>query len=203
VQHLPCGARGRVQQADRLRSDAVDEPGKGKPGTPRGSVAGLYGASVDDAEGDPADPVVPKPSFPRIECVSTAKGTRSVDDLLEDRAASYANSTQNTLLINEDFRVHTDLVKHFVRLYEGVPGVERTVPEVIKEWYAQQLVEAVLGVLAARGSAKWTPAQIDQALSEEGLTSVVMPRYNLYQQVSRVLGTKLGSLKDRAEAAAA
>jgi hypothetical protein len=29
-----------------------------------------------------------------------------------------------------------------------------------------------------------------------------MPRYNLYQQVSRVLGTKLGSLKERIDTAA-
>jgi hypothetical protein len=106
------------------------------------------------------------------------------------------------LLVNEDFRVYTDLVKHFVRLYEGYPGVEKTVPEVIKEWYAQQLVEAVLGVVAVRGSAKWPPNLVEKALSEEALTSVVMPRYNLYQQVSRVLGTKLGSLKEKVESAA-
>lgn len=72
----------------------------------------------------------------------------------------------------------------------------------IKEWYGQQLVEAVLGVLAVRGSAKWPPNKIEAALSEEALTATVMPRYNLYQQVSRVLGTKLGSLKDRVAEAA-
>lgn len=36
-------------------------------------------------------------------------------------------------------------------------------------------------------------------MSEEALTSVVMLRYNLYQQVSRMLGTKLGSLKEKVE----
>jgi hypothetical protein len=89
-----------------------------------------------------------------------------------------------------------------VRSYEGYPGVERTVPEVVKEWYSQQLVEVVLGIVAVRGSAKWTPTQIDQALSEEALTAAIMPRYNLFQQVSRVLGTKLGSLKERPDAPA-
>jgi len=89
-----------------------------------------------------------------------------------------------------------------VRQYEGYPGVEKTVPEVIKEWYAQQLVEAVLGLLSVRGSAKWPPNDVEKALSEEALTSIVMLRYNLYQRVSRVLGTRLGSLKDKAEAAA-
>lgn len=44
-----------------------------------------------------------------------------------------ARLAPNVLLVNEDFRVYTDLVKHFVRLYEGYPGVEKTVPEVIKE----------------------------------------------------------------------
>lgn len=69
-------------------------------------------------------------------------------------AQRLTNSSQNVLLVNEDFRVCTDLVKHFVQLYEGYPGVEKTVPDVVKEWYAQQLVEAVLGVVAVRGSAE-------------------------------------------------
>jgi hypothetical protein len=168
-----------------------------------GTAADLYGAFVDEDEGEPADPVNPKPQFPEISWVSVANGTRSVDDNLEDRAASYVNSSQNVLLVNEDFRVYTDLVTHFVRQYEGYPGAEKTVPETIKEWYAQQLVEAVLGVLGVRGSAKWPPNDVEKALSEEALTSVVMLRYNLYQQVSRVLGTKLGSLKEKVEAARA
>lgn len=182
--------------------EADETTRKRPPGGAGGTAADLYGAFVDDEEGDPADPVNPKPQFPEIRWVSVANGMRSVDDNLEDRAASYVNSSQNVLLVNEDFRVYTDLVTHFVRQYEGYPGVEKTVPEVIREWYAQQLVEAVLGVLAVRGSAKWPPNDVEKALSEEALTSVVMLRYNLYQQVSRVLGTRLGSLKDKAEAAA-
>lgn len=183
--------------------EASDSGTSTKSGTDGGTAADLYGAYVDEEEGEPADPLTPKTAFPLIRWVTVQNGTRQQDDLLEDRAASYANSTQNTLLINEDFRVYTDLVKHFVRLYEGYPGVEKTVPEVIKEWYSQQLVEAVLGVVAMRGSAKWTPAQVDDALSEEALSTVVMPRYNLYQQVARVLGTKLGSLKEKVNGAAA
>lgn len=198
----PSGSTGTAGDAtggDAGESDTTDSSGTSKSGSVGGAVADLYGAYVDDDDGDPADPLTPKTQFPTIKWVSTAKGTRSADDLLEDRAASYQNSTQNVLLINEDFRVYTDLVKHFVRSYEGFPGVERTVPEVVKEWYSQQLVESVLGIVAVRGSAKWTPTQIDHALSEEALTAAIMPRYNLFQQVSRVLGTKLGSLKERPE----
>lgn len=195
-------ASGTATGGSAGEGDTDEAAGKGRSGSRGGTVADFYGGYVDEDEGEPAEPLTPKSSFPEIRWVSVAKGTRTADDILEDRAASYANSTQNVLMINEDFRVFGDLVKHFVRLYEGYPGVERTVPEVIKEWYAQQLVEAVLGVLAVRGSAKWTPNQVDNALSEEALTSVVMPRYNLYQQVSRVLGTKLGSLKERTEATA-
>lgn len=163
-----------------------------------GGLTDLYGAYVDDEDGDPADPIVPKVTFPTIRWVSVAAGTREANDHLEDRAASYVNSTQNVLFINEDFRVYTDLVKHFVQLYEGYPGVEQTVPRTIQEWYAQQLVEAVLGILAIRGSAKWTPNQIEQALSEESLTAAVMPRYHIYNSALRALGTKLGSLKESA-----
>ncbi|HEY4451358.1 MAG TPA: hypothetical protein VGN13_07160 [Solirubrobacteraceae bacterium] len=195
-------AAGEATGGGAGEGEAEESTRKRPPGGSGGTQADLYGAFVDDDEGEPAEPVNPKTQFPDIQWVSVANGTRSVDDLLEDRAASYANSSQNVLLVNEDFRVYTDLVKHFVRLYEGYPGVEKTVPEVIKEWYAQQLVEAVLGVIAVRGSAKWPPNLVEKALSEEALTSVVMPRYNLYQQVSRVLGTKLGSLKEKVESAA-
>jgi hypothetical protein len=195
-------AAGDAAGGDANEGD-ITKTGSSKSGETGGTAADLYGAYVDEDDGDPADPLTPKTQFPNIRWVSIAKGTRSADDPLEDRAASYANSTQNVLLINEDFRVYTDLVKHFVRSYEGYPGVERTVPEVVKEWYSQQLVETVLGILAVRGSAKWTPTQIEQALSEEALTAAIMPRYNLFQQVSRVLGTKLGSLKERPEASAA
>jgi hypothetical protein len=190
-------ASGEAAGGSAGEGEAEEPTRKTKPGGRGGSSADLYGAYVDEDEGDPSEPLNPKTEFPEIRWVSIANGTRSSDDPLEDRAASYANSSQNVLLVNEDFRVYSDLVKHFVRLYEGYPGVERTVPEVIKEWYAQQLVEAVLGVLAVRGSAKWPPNLVERALSEEALTSVVMPRYNLYTQVSRVLGTKLGSLKEK------
>ncbi len=195
-------ASGDAAGGSAGEGDADGSTKAGKPGSRGGTAADLYGAYVDEDDGEPADPLKPQSSLPEIQWVSIAKGTRTPDDILEDRAASYANSTQNVLLINEDFRVYSDLVKHFVRLYEGYPGVEKTVPEVVKEWYAQQLVEAVIGVLAVRGSAKWPPNEVEDALSEVALTAVVMPRYNLYQQVSRVLGTKLGSLKDKAESVA-
>jgi hypothetical protein len=194
-------AGGEAAGGSPGEGEAEETTRKAPPGGSGGTSADFYSAFVDD-DGEPAEPLTPRTKFPEIRWVSVANGTRSLDDPLEDRAASYANSSQNILLINEDFRVYTDLVKHFVRSYEGYPGVERTVPEVIKEWYAQQLVEAVLGVIAVRGSAKWPPNLVEKALSEEALTSVVMPRYNLYQQVARVLGTRLGSLKDKAETAA-
>jgi hypothetical protein len=192
--HAAGGSAGEGEAEESMR--------KAKSGGTGGRANDLYGAYVDEEDGEPAEPLKPKVEFPEIRWVSIANKTRTADDPLEDRAASYANSSQNVLLVNEDFRVYTDLVNHFVRLYEGYPGTEKTVPEVIKEWYAQQLVEAVLGVLTVRGSAKWPPNLVEKALSEEALTSVVMPRYNLYQQVSRVLGTKLGSLKDKADSAA-
>lgn len=193
---------GNAPGGDASEGDTDRPTGSSKSGQAGGTAADLYGAYVDD-DGDPAEPLNPKTRFPAIKWVSIAKGTRSTDDPLEDRAASYQNSTQNMLLINEDFRVYTDLVKHFMRAYEGYPGVERTVPEVIKEWYSQQLVEAVLGILTVRGSAKWTQAHIDQALSEEALTAAIMPRYHLFQQVSRALGQRLGSLKEKPEMAVA
>jgi hypothetical protein len=197
----PVNVAGEALGGANGEGDAITDPSPSKPGSDGGRLSDLYGAYVDEDEGEPAEPVVPKVAFPEIQWVSIAAGTRQPDDNLEDRAAAYVNSTQNVLLVNEDFRVFTDLVEHFMRLYEGYAGAEQTIPEVIKEWYSQQLVESVLGIQAVRGSAKWPPNEVDDALSEAALTAVVMPRYNLYQQVSRVLGSKLGSIKNKLEAA--
>lgn len=57
----------------------------------------------------------------------------------------------------------------------------------------------MMGLRALEGtSPEWTPADIDRALSEEGLTVAVMQRYHVVNSVRRTLGTKLHSLKERA-----
>jgi hypothetical protein len=45
---------------------------------------------VDEDEGDPAEPIVPKVASPEIQWVSIAAGTRQPDDNLERSSAPVA-----------------------------------------------------------------------------------------------------------------
>src|SRR5205814_8171095 len=65
-------------------------------------------------------------------------------------------------------------------------------------WFAQALVEAVIGIEALRNSKQWSAADIQTALSEEALTSCVMQRYHIHLAAKRELGSKIGSAKQAA-----
>jgi hypothetical protein len=112
---------------------------------------------------------------------------------IEDRAARYLRG-EHLLLINSDFRVFDDLITHFKNVYKDVPGAGRAIADAVQEWCEQQLVEAVMGVRAVEGSKLWNQDHVETALSEEALTSVVMPRYHTWVAVKRELGRKLGSV---------
>jgi hypothetical protein len=77
-------------------------------------------------------------------------------------------------------------------------GSNKVVKEVVREWFEQSLVEAVMSSNGLRGSKEWTDEQIDKLLSEEALTAVVLPRWHIEQSIKRGLGTRLGSLKSKA-----
>ena len=69
----------------------------------------------------------------------------------------------------------------------------------MREWFEQQLIEALLGLQALRDARQWTVQDVDKAWSEEALTAAVMPRYHVDIAVKRSLGAKLGTLKDKTE----
>jgi hypothetical protein len=132
---------------------------------------------------------------PERKWLSVADGTRTVGDM-EDRAAKYLVQ-QNLLLINGDFRVFTDMITHWSKRYNSVAGAEAAVRETVREWFEQQLVEAIMGAQALRDSPEWTMDVLDQLWSPEALTSVVIPRFHVNAAIARMLGAKLGSLKDK------
>lgn len=134
-------------------------------------------------------------SFPQVVWVSIADSTRAVGDI-EDRAAKYLEK-DNMLLINADFRVFTDMVKRWSEYFAAVPGAQGIVTEVVREWFEQSLVEAVLSSHALRNSQHWSVENVRQMLSEEGLTAVVLPRWHIEQSIKRALGSKFGALKGK------
>jgi len=134
-------------------------------------------------------------SFPQVVWVSIADSTRAVGDI-EDRAAKYLEK-DNMLQINADFRVFTDMIKRWSEYFATVPGAQTIVTEVVREWFEQSLVEAVLSSHALRNSQHWSVENVRQMLSEEGLTAVVLPRWHIEQSIKRALGSKFGALKGK------
>jgi len=89
------------------------------------------------------------------------------------------------------------MIERYVEKYRHAPGAKAAIVPIVREWFQQQLIEAVLGAHALRGSRQWTLADMEKLWSEEALTAVVMPRYHVDNSVKRALGAKLGTLKDR------
>ena len=171
-----------------------DRQKRSRPGGGGGRTGNVYALFLLDG-GEPAEMVTPD-NIPDVVWVSVVDGTRQ-PPFLEDRAATYLLD-QNVLQINADFRGFTDMVDRWSRQYGDTSGVREAAIDAVREWFEQALVEAVLGVLALKESQRWTSDDIDAALSEEGLTAAVMPRYHIDVAVKRTLGTRLGSLRERA-----
>jgi hypothetical protein len=169
--------------------------GHGKSGHGGGRAGDIY-ALFQSSAGRPGEEVRSLIPDPKVKWISVQDGTRTAPDL-EDRAAKYL-PPQHLIFINGDFRVFTDMVLRWSKKYAHAPGAGPVVESVVREWFEQQLIEAVMGALAIRGSNQWTMQDFEKLWSEEGLTAVVLPRYHIDQNVKRALGARLGSLRDYA-----
>jgi hypothetical protein len=160
----------------------------GKKGGRAGDIYALF-AEAGAISADPVDTF----TEPKTTWISAEEGTRTPGDL-EDRAARFLLQ-QNTLLINADFRVFTDMVDRWCANYKQMPGSSGTVKEVVHEWFEQQLIEAVMSAQALKNSGKWSLQELETVWSELALTAAVLPRWHIDQSVKRSLGHRLGSLK--------
>jgi hypothetical protein len=160
-----------------------------KTGGPGGAGGNVY-AVFEKPGGIPGTKIKPDP-FPTVKWVSVKDGTRVPGDI-EDRAAKYLVD-QNLLYINADFRVFNDMVTFFAKEFSGAPGITELAQESVHMWFEQALVETVMGVQGLLNSKEWSQVDIENALSEEALTSAVMQRYHVHVAVKRELGSKLGS----------
>jgi len=168
--------------------------GTGRSGTGTGTAGNVY-AVFERKDGVPGRRANPDP-FPEVKWVILADGSREPGDM-EDRAAKYLQE-QNLLLINGDFRVFSDMTKHFTLEFGGVPGVADLARDAVRGWFEQALIEAVIGVQALKNSKVWSPHEIQRALSDEALTAVAMQRYHVHFAVKRELGSKLGARRTSA-----
>jgi hypothetical protein len=136
----------------------------------------------------------PKRELPSVTWISESEGTRA-PGFLEDRAAKYIRE-DNLIQANADFRVFTDMSAYWCDEY-GVEPDNTAITDVVHEWFEQALVETVIGCQALQGEQRWSPDDIDAALSEEALTTAVMQRYHVANAVKRTLGARMGSLRAR------
>lgn len=183
-QHRGGGAR---RQEEREATGSTS----GARARPSPSSAGGVYAIFLKKPGSRAKRVDPDP-FPETRWVTVANGGRVAGDM-EDRAARYL-AGQHLLLINGDFRVFTDMVERWVSDVGKPPGARTIVQDAVRGWFEQALVETVMGLQAMRGSSEWSAADVERALSEEGLTAAVMARYHVHVAVKREVGSKLGKL---------
>jgi len=176
---------GAAASADRAKRDASSPTGK--RGGSRGDIYSLF---VDEV-GDPAD-LVDLPTDPITKWVTEDEKTRASGDL-EDRAARYI-ADQNLLLINGDFRAFTDMVDRWTDRYSHIPGCFKTVQDVVREWFEQQLIETVMSALALKQSGKWSMTELASIWGEDALTAAVLPRYHIDMSIKRILGQRLGKM---------
>lgn len=181
----PQDTGGKPERRSGKKSGGADPGGEG--GT-AGNVYALFTAP----EG-PRGETVEADAWPEHTWVSAEHDPPTrIAPHLEDRAALY-DPRANRIEINADFRVFRDTTERWVRQFSKVPGAESVVRAAVREWYAQTLVETVLGAQALRGSRYWSEADIDALLSEEALTAAVQPRYLIEQRLKRDLRSQLGA----------
>ena len=126
-------------------------------------------------------------SLPDVAWISARDGSRAPGDL-EDQAARY-HRARHELTINADFRAIGDLITHWRRRYQGVPGARTVIEAHVREWCEQVLVEVVL---AARNS-RWNEDQLDALLSPTSLSAALLPRHLLHSILQKRLAQKLGT----------
>jgi hypothetical protein len=168
--------------------------GTGGAGGGRGGRGGDLYALWVDPDGVAAEEVQVD-NLPDVKWVSVRDGTRT-PPFLEDRAAKFLPEL-NLLQINGDFRGFTDMVERWYERYGEQPATLPVIVHVVREWFQQGLIETVLGTQSLQGSREWNPDDIAKALSEEALTASVMQRYHVDNSISRAIGSKLGTLKER------
>jgi hypothetical protein len=167
--------------------------GSDNKGDRDGEIGNIYHL-FEKKDGTPSEKSVTDP-FPVVKWVSIETGTRTADDGMEDKAATYIRN-QNTLLVNADFRVFTDMRTRLAKEKDAGSGplLSEAVKEIVHQWFEQALVETVIGIMQLRGSKEWGIDEIDKALGPEALTAAVMQRYHVYIACRRELGARFGKL---------
>jgi hypothetical protein len=168
---------------------------RGGDGNSKRSTKGGYSGAFAELllsgtkeKGVNADTVQPD-KFP--ECIWSS--TKEYPEL-EDRAARYL-TRDNKIIANNEFQGFIDVREYFLKTYPDVDNAEEIITPIVRGVFEQQLVETVTGALSFQNRPKWTPKDFEHAISPEALSTAVMSRYYLINQIKRDVGSKLGKAK--------
>src|SRR4029079_17206587 len=104
-----------------------------------GEIGNIYHL-FEKKDGTPSEKSATDP-FPIVKWVSIETGTRTADDGMEDKAATFIRN-QNTLLVNADFRVFADMQTRLAKEKDvgAGPSLREIVKEIVHQWFEQALV---------------------------------------------------------------
>ena len=178
-------------------SDVASKTGKGSSqtsnnGSGKRSTKGNYSGAFEELllsglkENGVAADVVQPDKFPELIWTDTSDSPE-----LEDRAARY-HDKDNKIMANTEFQGYLDVKEHFIKMYPDAENCEAIIAPIVKGVFAQQLIETIMGARSFQNRPKWNPTDFDNAVSPEALSSAVMSRYHIINQMKRDIHTQLG-----------
>lgn len=133
-----------------------------------------------------------------FDWVSRATGTRGETEMV-DKAAELVGDliTGRKLKINADFRGFRDMLDQVQKEFNPANDqkLQSKILENVKDWYATQLVEAILAVRGLRNQGTWLRDDVEVALSSKALTAVAMCRLLVREKIRSSLLREIGKTK--------
>lgn len=180
---------GHIRVGERKENP---EPRKSSKGDTIGKIKqnlSLYAKS----SGEKSSKVFSNP-FPNFKWVHLNNGRD--DDEMVDRAARYIPEA-NIIKGNKDFVGFKDVLDDFMKVFGSHhSSAPEIINNVVYDVFEQQLIETVAGASTLMGRNHWMNEDFDKAVSEESLTSSVMVRYYLLDDMERQIKTKLKVTRD-------
>jgi len=154
---------------------------------PRAKTA--TGSASDAATGAQVKRGASKASTANAAPASCDPETNSSRGPMETGTSVGYRQARRELTINCDFGAATDLIGHWRRRNQGVPGVRHVIGAQVHEWCKQGLIKAVL---TARNSTR-REEQLRSLLSPTSFTAALLPRHLLHAALEERLARELGA----------
>ena len=131
--------------------------------------------------------------FPEVRWISTVDNTRDIGDL-EDRAARYQRDV-NLVLANKDFAGFQSVIDNLLKEFNtSSPEANEIIVNAVLEGFERQLMEVVASANQLAGRSSWNQGHVEDAVSEESLTTAVGVRSYIVESARRNINNELKRL---------